>query len=111
MIIVDDLICSHWQGVLPELLLEIQTIFQHEAIFTPADLEQQFNGTWPSIDTLTAAGWRVLFVTGYDYGKVIDPYMFSKCVFPPKPHPKHDLPPPCHESPCKELMRLCRRAN
>ena len=66
------------QGVLPELFLEIQTVFPLDSIFTPVDLEKDHNGTWPTIDQLSAAGKRVLFVTGTDYGPVIDPYMFSK---------------------------------
>lgn len=66
------------QGVLPELFLEINSVFPLNAIFTPSDLLVDYNNTWPSIDTLSAAGKKVLFVTGYDYGPIIDPLMFSK---------------------------------
>ena len=66
------------QGVLPELFLEIQLVFPLDTIFTPPELESDYNGSWPSIDQLSAAGKRVLFVTGADYGPDIDPFMFSK---------------------------------
>lgn len=65
-------------GVLPELFLEIHSIFSLPVIFTPLELESEYNGTWPSIDQLSVSGKKVLFVTGADYGPVIDPIMFSK---------------------------------
>lgn len=67
------------QGALPELFQEIQAVFPLEDIFTPTELQSEFNGSWPSIDRLSAGGKKVLFVTGYDYGPVIDALMFSKC--------------------------------
>jgi len=63
---------------LPELFLEIQLVFPMETIFTPVELEGEYNNTWPSIDQLSAAGKKVLFVTGADFGPLIDPIMFSK---------------------------------
>jgi hypothetical protein len=63
---------------LPELFLEIHSIFSLPVIFTPLELESEYNGTWPSIDQLSVSGKKVLFVTGADYGPVIDPIMFSK---------------------------------
>lgn len=66
------------QGALPQLLLEIQMVFPQPALFTPLELQADYNGTWPSIDTLSAQGKKVLFVTGADYGEAIDSFMFSK---------------------------------
>ena len=49
-----------------------------DTTFMPLELMTDYNGTWPFIDTLSASGKQVLFVTGYDFGKVIDPIIFSK---------------------------------
>ena len=57
---------------------EIESVFPLDLILTPGELARNYNGSWPSVDTLTAKGKHVVVSTGYDYGPIIDSLMFSK---------------------------------
>ena len=57
---------------------EIESVFPLDLILTPRELARDYNGSWPSVDTLTAKGKQVVVSTGYDYGPIIDSLMFSK---------------------------------
>ena len=68
------------QGNVPELMGEIKSVFPMDVIFTPGELLLQYNGSWPSVDTLSSLGKKIILVTGFDYGPIIDTMMFSKWV-------------------------------
>lgn len=57
---------------------EIEHVFPMETIFTPSELVSDFNESWPSIDALSSKGKKIMVVTGWDYGPIIDSMMFSK---------------------------------
>ena len=59
------------------LLTEILSLYPAEQIFTPADLVIA-GGLWPSMDQLVAAGKRVSFTSGTDYGAAMAPIIFDR---------------------------------
>ena len=77
------------QGVVSTLLAEILSLYPAEQIFTPADLLGR-GGVWPSMDELVAAGKRVSFTSGTDYGTGMAPLIFDRSA--PSLHARHCLP-------------------
>ena len=68
------------QGVVSTLLSEILSLYPAEQIFTPTDLLGR-GGVWPSMDELVAAGKRVSFTSGTDYGTAMAPLIFDRSAW------------------------------
>ncbi|KAK9841564.1 hypothetical protein WJX74_007998 [Apatococcus lobatus] len=77
VIYFDDQIDLQAWGVVSTLLTEILSLYPAEQIFTPADLLVA-GGVWPSMDQLVAAGKRVSFTSGTDYGTAMAPIIFDR---------------------------------
>ena len=65
------------QGVVPTLLTEILSLYPVEQIFKPVDLVAA-GGVWPSMDSMAAAGKRVAFTSGTDYGAAMATLIFNR---------------------------------
>ena len=66
------------QGFVDNLLADIQSVFPVQQIMTPPEHKLRLNGTWPSIDEMSAAGKRVMLVSSSDYGELMFPLIFSR---------------------------------
>lgn len=70
--------CFTGQGFVDQLLSDIKAAFPIEQIMTPTEHVLRLNSTWQSIDEMSAAGKRVLFVSASDYGEAMFPLIFSR---------------------------------
>jgi hypothetical protein len=65
-----------WEMV-PTLLARITAAFPQDTIWTPTELAAK-DWHWPSINDLVAAGKRIMFISGIDYGREMNSLVFSK---------------------------------
>lgn len=64
-------------GVAEHLQQDILASFTPESVFTTADLAAAGDG-WPTLSAMVAAGKRVMFVSGADYGPAMAPLVFAR---------------------------------
>ncbi|KAK9810746.1 hypothetical protein WJX73_004650 [Symbiochloris irregularis] len=78
LLYLDDQIDLSLWGYVDLLLSELRSVFPEDWIVTTKDHAAHANGTWPSIDDMSAAGKRVMIVSSTDYGASMLPLIFSR---------------------------------
>jgi hypothetical protein len=58
------------QGLVPQLLAELEAAFPAHTVYTPRDHGGRGALDWPSADALLDAGKRVIIASAADYGEV-----------------------------------------